>query len=178
GLMHVAVARALGVRVVASDFLADRRARALALGAEVAVEPEHAAAELRVRFGEGPAVVVCGPGSAAALAHALESVWPDGTVVMFTPLEPGERVPFDQSSAYFRDLRLVASYSCGPEETHAARAWIETGIVTAERLGARHYPLEAAPEAYRAMRAGEIVKAIVSSAPFVREAPATARKRG
>ncbi|MGH7755963.1 MAG: hypothetical protein ACREM8_06735, partial [Vulcanimicrobiaceae bacterium] len=79
----------------------------------------------------------------------------------FTPLDSAERFSFDQSSAYFRDLSLIASYSCGPDDTRAALAAITRGVVSAERLGAIRFALDDVASAYTAMRDQRIIKAIV-----------------
>ncbi|MGH7707764.1 MAG: alcohol dehydrogenase catalytic domain-containing protein [Vulcanimicrobiaceae bacterium] len=158
GLMHVALALAAGARVFAADPIEARRSRALALGAQAAFAPKGAVAQLA---GAEPDVVVCGPGSAVALQHATETVRAGGRIVMFTPLDSAERFSFDQSSAYFRDLSLIASYSCGPDDTRAALAAIARGVVSAERLGAARFALDDVASAYAAMRDQRIVKAVV-----------------
>ena len=80
---------------------------------------------------------------------------------MFTPLEAGERFSFDQSTAYFRDLRLIASYSCGPNDTREALMLIEQGVVKAEHLHAKLFGLHEVVQAYESMRTAEVTKAIV-----------------
>jgi L-iditol 2-dehydrogenase len=163
GLMHVAVAAAAGARVFASDFHPGRRAAAERLGATAAFAPDEALARLsEATAGRLAEAVVCGPGSPAALEHAVACAAPDGTVLMFTPIEPEQRFSFDQSAAYFRDLRLVASYSCGPDDTAAALRLIAAGTVTAARLGADRFPFPAVGEAYREMQAATVIKAIVT----------------
>jgi L-iditol 2-dehydrogenase len=84
---------------------------------------------------------------------------------MFTPLEPGVPFTFDPNDLYFRDVKLVTSYSCGPQDTREALSLIERGVVTAQRLGATEYPLEEAPAAYDALRRSRILKPIVTFEP-------------
>jgi len=112
--------------------------------------------------GHGARAVICGPGSPAALAHAVEATASDGTMLMFTPIAPDERFSFDQSAAYFRDVRLVASYSCGPDDTAEALRLISAGVVTAERLDAVAVAFPAVAQAYERMRGAQISKAIVT----------------
>jgi L-iditol 2-dehydrogenase len=165
GLLHVALLRAAGVRVLASDYRADRRERALALGAAAVFDArerdllERLCAVTADR--RGAEVVICGPGTAEALQHAIAAAASGGTVLMFTPLEPGMPFPFEQSAAYFRDLSLVASYSCGPDDTRAALAHIENGTITAAKLGATLVPFAEVATAYATMRASTVVKPIV-----------------
>src|SRR5579875_790145 len=162
GLLHVALARSRGVDVIASDFLAERRRLAEGFGAATL----DAAADPLVRLreltdGRGADVVVCGPGTPVALQHAIDAVAPGGTVVMFTPLEPGTPFPLDQPSLYFRDITLVASYSCGPDDTQAALRAVAEGGIDPERLGVRQLPLDEVAGAYQAMRASKIVKPVI-----------------
>ncbi len=153
GLMHALAAADLGVRVIGTDLLEPRRANASRLGIDVRV-PDQVAGEA--------SVVVCGPGTSDALRSAVEAVQPGGTVVMFTPLGPDNGFTFHPDDLYFRDVRLIPSYSCGPPETRAALELIERGVVTAERLGATYYALDDVPAAYAALQRAEIVKPIVT----------------
>jgi L-iditol 2-dehydrogenase len=163
GLMHIMVASALGATVYASDFRPERRAAAERAGAVKTFAPSEAADLLSAATGGILAdAVICGPGSATALEHAVDSVASDGTVVMFTPLAPEERFVFDQSTAYFRDVRLVASYSCGPDDTAEALRLISAGVVSAARLHVTEFEFPAVAEAYELMQRADVVKAIVT----------------
>jgi L-iditol 2-dehydrogenase len=165
GLMHVALAAKLGATVVASDFNTARLAVAQRLGAAATFAPDAALEAVRRATGGRMAdAVICGPGKAAALAHAVDAVRSDGTVIMFTPIAPDERFAFDQSPAYFRDVRLIASYSCGPDDTREALRAIERGIVNAARLEVAEFAFPAVAEAYAAMASGNVVKAVVTFA--------------
>ncbi len=163
GLMHVSLGVAFGAEVYASDFNAERLAVARLLGASATFAPPDALEGLRAathgRLAD--AVIVC-PGSPTVLAHGVDAAGADATVLMFTPIEPDERFSFDQSTAYFRDVRLVSSYSCGPDDTADALGFIEAGYVTADRLEITEFPFPAVEPAYEAMRVAEVVKAIVT----------------
>jgi L-iditol 2-dehydrogenase len=156
GLMHALAAQSYGASVSGSDFLDARRTHAAALGVR-AVHPGETL--------DGADVVICGPGSPEALRNAFAAVAPGGTVVMFTPLEPGVALTLDPNDLYFRDVKLVTSYSCGPNDTREALDLIARGVVTAQRLGATLYPLEEAGTAYEALRASRIIKPIVTFEP-------------
>jgi hypothetical protein len=79
---------------------------------------------------------------------------------MFAPLPPGEplRVP---NEAYFKDLKLVNSYSCGPNDTSEAVARLRLLGVWAEQVVSDFVTLEGLPEAYQRMKRAEILKAMV-----------------
>lgn len=156
GLMHLLAGQALGARVYGSDLIESRCAAARGLGA-IAFHPDDAAATL----GEGASVVICGPGTPAAMQHAIALTAPGGTIVAFTPFEPGKQLSIDPQRFYFGDLRVVASYSCGPDDTRAALRLIGEGVVTAGKLGATTFALEETARAYRALARSEIIKPIV-----------------
>jgi len=165
GLLHVVLARALGAEVFGSDFVAQRRVLATALGAS-AFSPEEALEGLhRATEGAGADIVVCGPGTSKALAHALNGAAAGGTVVMFAPFRPEERFVLDQSDVYFRDLRLLGSYSAGPDDTAASHELVVHRMIAPERLGVSTWPLCEAPQAYAAMESQSVVKAVVLGSP-------------
>jgi L-iditol 2-dehydrogenase len=160
GLLHVLLAKALGAEVFASDFIAQRRAVAQRNGA-TAFSPE----EVDRVLPAGADVVICGPGSDDAMASALRACAPSGTVVMFTPFPPDVPVTLDSNRLYFDDLRVVASYSCGPDDTRAALEAIANGTVTAEKIGATFVSLDEVPRAYRELASAQIIKPIVLFPP-------------
>jgi L-iditol 2-dehydrogenase len=126
GLVMTQLARVFGAAtVLGSDFLADRRARARALGADAAFDPAAGDVGADVRDytgGRGADVVIVCPGSTAAIGAGIAAAAPGARVVCFTPLPPGPTLTVDQSALYFREVVLTQSYSCGPDETRAALA--------------------------------------------------------
>jgi L-iditol 2-dehydrogenase len=159
GQLHVLAAVHAGSEVFASDFIEARRDLAARNGA-IAFAPDDAQRTL----GTGASVVICGPGTDAAMRHAFEAVAPAGTVVMFTPFPPEVAVTIDAQRFYFGDLRAVASYSAGPQDTRAALELIERGVVSADKVGATLVGIGDVPRAYRELAEARIVKPIVSFA--------------
>jgi L-iditol 2-dehydrogenase len=104
-------------------------------------------------------VFVC-PGSQAAFDLAIRISAPGATIVLFAPLPPGDdlRVP---QEAYFKDLRIVNSYSCGPNDTQFAKDLLEAKEVCAEQFVSDFITLEQLPDAYAKMKRGEILKPMV-----------------
>jgi L-iditol 2-dehydrogenase len=170
GLMHVAVARDREARVFGTDFLPERRVAAERLGATT-FAPDDGASLKRATDGRGADVVVCGPGTPEAIRNAIAATAPGGTILMFTPFEPGVALSVDPNDLYFRDLRLIASYSCGPDDTRAALAAISRDVITAEKLGATMFPLEQVGQAYRALSEARIIKPIVTFEPSLFDRP-------
>jgi L-iditol 2-dehydrogenase len=113
--------------------------------------------------GEGAEVVIVGPATVAALEQGLGVVARGGTVVQFMGTEPGERLSLDTHDFYFREIRLVPSYSCGPVETRAALDLVAGGVVRAEHVVTHRFPLAQAGLAYRAAAEDRtVVKAMVT----------------
>ncbi|MBI5706090.1 MAG: alcohol dehydrogenase catalytic domain-containing protein [Armatimonadetes bacterium] len=105
-------------------------------------------------------VFIC-PGNEAALRRAEEIVRPGGKIVLFAPFPPENEPRLALNRLYFSDVSLIPSYSCGPDDTAQAINWIRRGRIRASHLVSDFVTIEALPEAYLAMKAGEILKAMV-----------------
>jgi L-iditol 2-dehydrogenase len=153
GQLHVLLARHLGARqIVAADLIASRCARALFLGADVAIDASTGDLVEQVRAqtaGEGAEIVIVGPATVSALEQGLGCAARGGTVVQFMGTEPGSTLALPTFDFYFKELRLVPSYSCGPVETRRALALITAGVVRAAHMVTHRFALGDAAEAYR-----------------------------
>jgi len=153
GQLHVVLARHLGARlVIAADLIAARCEWARGLGADHVINAsagdlaQHAA---ELTGGEGAEIVIVGPATIDALEIGLQCVAKGGTVVQFMGTPPEGRLPLSMNDFYFREIRLVPSYSCGPLETRAALRHITAGVVSASQVVTHRFPLSGAGEAYR-----------------------------
>lgn len=104
-------------------------------------------------------VFVC-PGSQEAFDFAMTLVQPGGKICMFAPLGPDQSLSISQD-VYFKDIQIINSYSCGPEDTRAAWQLIEKGILKAEQVVSHFIKLDDLPSMYLAMKRGEILKPMV-----------------
>lgn len=109
-------------------------------------------------------VFVC-PGSQEALDFAFSIAAEDATVVLFAPLPPARPARLDLHHSYFRDIRLITSYSCGPKDTRTAYGLLAAGLVAPEQIVSDWIGLEDLPAAYGSMKRGEILKAMVRFSP-------------
>lgn len=166
GLLIVQLARLNGAGlVIGSDYLADRRATAKALGAHVVLEPARDGIADAVRdatSGRGAdAVLVC-PGTIDAVGQGISAAAPGARVVCFTPLPPDERPALDLSDLYFREVTLAQSYSCGPVETREALRLLDSGLIRAAELITHRAPLDGLAAALeRAAGKGDGLKTIL-----------------
>jgi len=153
GQLHVVLARHLGARqVIGTDLVPGRCARARDLGADAAIDAsagDVVAEVAELTRGEGAEIVIVGPATIEALEIGLRCVAKGGTVVQFMGTPPEARLQLSTFDLYFREIRLIPSYSCGPVETRAALGYIAAGVVSATQVVTHRFPLLAAKEAYR-----------------------------
>ncbi|MBS1703872.1 MAG: alcohol dehydrogenase catalytic domain-containing protein [Armatimonadetes bacterium] len=149
GLMHMI---ALGEKAVGYDINPLRVAWAKRTGLDARANDESEA-------GSHDVVFVC-PGTQEAFDAAVKMVQPGGRICMFAPLAPDKPLAMPQE-LYFRDIAVLNSYSCGPEDTKAAWELIGKGILRAEQVVSHFIKLDELPAMYRLMKSGEILKPMV-----------------
>lgn len=153
GQLHVVLARHRGARqIIAADLVPERCRHAAGLGADVVIDAscrDLRAAVAEVTEGHGAEIVIVGPATTEAIELGLTCVAAGGTVVQFMGTPPDTHLKLATNDLYFREIRLIPSYSCGPVETRAALRYIAAGVVTAEQVVTHRYPLAQAGEAYR-----------------------------
>lgn len=124
GLVMAQLARVHGAaRVTASDFMEGRRSIAAGYGLDAVLDPaalDPAAAVAELSGGRGADVVLVTPGDPRAVRDGLRAAAPGARVVCFTPQAPDVPLAIDQNHLYFREIALLQSYSCGPDETREA----------------------------------------------------------
>jgi len=165
GLLHVMLAGRLGAGlVIGADRVSSRLTRARQAGAGTVIDVGRKPLAPSVRAatdGDGADVVIVGPGSLEAIQAGFDAAGPGSTLVLFTPTEPAARWPLPVHDAYFREVSVVPSYSCGPADTREALALIRGGLPV-ETLITHRLPLDDALEGYRLVReATEAVKVVV-----------------
>lgn len=167
GLLHVLLAREYGAgTVIAADKVASRCQRALGLGADYAIDVSRESLVDWVSLiteGIMADVVIVGPGSLEAMQLGLACAGKGSTVLLFTPAPPGQQLTVEPYTLYMNEISLVASYSCGPNDTREALSLIHKGVVTAEKVVTDRFPIEQTSLAYRAMaQAQDTIKAIIT----------------
>ena len=164
GLLNLAAARALGVeRLTAVEPDAQRRRLAMDWGAQKALTPEEAAAEL-VQTAD---FVLIGPGHPEVICQALTYVRPGGAALLFTPTASGDMTSLDLGDLYFREISLLPSYSCGPDDTMQAYELVRSGRIRPETLVTHRFGLSEVQQAYEtARRGGTALKVLVIFPPL------------
>jgi L-iditol 2-dehydrogenase len=166
GQLHVALARQANAgQIIGTDFVAYRREKARQLGADISFDPAQGDVVAQLREytkGTMAEVVIVGPGSVEAMELGLTCVAKGGTVILFTTSTPEARLAVSPYDLYFNEIRLIPSYSCGPNDTREALQLIRDGVVTADKFITHRYPFAALHDAYRtASEARDSIKTII-----------------
>jgi L-iditol 2-dehydrogenase len=113
GLMHAALARRTGARVLTSDLFAERHAIAARFGL---TNPIHASTEDVVKRvfaetdGRGADAVILAVGGNSLIRTAMDAVRPGGKVMLFAQTQHGEAI-FDPAAVCVDEKILLGSYS-------------------------------------------------------------------
>jgi L-iditol 2-dehydrogenase len=113
GLMHAALARRTGARVLTSDLYSERHAIAARFGLH---EPIHAGSEnvvervLAATEGRGADAVILAVGVDALIQTAMDAVRPGGKVMLFAQTQHG-KANFDPAAVCMDEKTLLGSYS-------------------------------------------------------------------
>lgn len=167
GQLAARLGRARGAsRIAGADRVAFRIARAKESGAGDAFDVDRetiAEGARRVSGGKGFDFVFVGPGKSGVVRSAYEAVAPGGTLLLFTMTPPGEEVALPGHDLYFREVSLVPSYSCGPDDTREALELLASRRVAVADLVTHRFPLESAPQAFaRAKNPSDSIKVVIT----------------
>jgi L-iditol 2-dehydrogenase len=145
GQLALRLASANGAsRVAGADRVASRLALAEASGASEVFDVSHGSVDGSTKFD----FVFVGPGKAEVIESALAAVAPGGTLLAFTMAAPEERLTVSPHDLYFREVRIVPSYSAGPDDMREALALLASGRVAVSDLVTHRFPIVRAPEAF------------------------------
>jgi L-iditol 2-dehydrogenase len=168
GQLHVVLARHAGAaQVIGLDRVPFRLQRARDLGADAVVhvdERDAATAVGQLTDGDMADAVIIGPGSIEAMELGIRLAGRGATVVFFTASRPDDRLAVAPYDLYFREIRLVPSYSCGPNDTREALDLIARGVVQRSQVVTHEFPLDRIAEAYETAAMTSALKTIVTFA--------------
>jgi threonine dehydrogenase-like Zn-dependent dehydrogenase len=161
GSSGVLAAKALGGRVVALDPLAERRAFAKSLGADLVLDPTDATAAEQIREfsgGEGLSGALDCSGNMIAQNMALDSTAPMGKVAFVGEARETTIRPSDQLIR--KQLTLFGSWYFGIAEYADILDAIETHKIDLERLATHTFRLDQAETAFRLFDERKTEKAV------------------
>ncbi len=165
GLLHVALAKALGAgRIMATDLKEDRLALAKSLGAdEVSLASADVPAWVRkVNDGKGARLVLVCAGALPVYKQALASVDRGGVILVFAPTDPGVELPIPINTLWQEGVTWTQSYGASPADCAAALSLIRFGRVRVSGMITHKLPLEEAGKGFSLVAGGkESVKVLL-----------------
>jgi L-iditol 2-dehydrogenase len=144
GLLYVHLARIAGASpILATDILESRLQAARRFGADEAI---HAGEDIpailrRMNHGRLADRVVVATGAKKAFDQALNAVERGGTILLFAPTDPGERIEISINELFWRnDITMTTSYAGSPADHVTALnlirgARVRVGEMITHRLG-------------------------------------------
>jgi L-iditol 2-dehydrogenase len=151
GLLFNQVLSLRGVTVLGSDPLAWRREQGRCFGACASIDPaaEPLAGSMRdVTGGRGADLAVVAVANNGAIAGAMESVRPGGTVLLFAQTRLNDAVRVDAGTVCMLEKDLIGSYSSDIELQGQAADLIFSRKVDVRGLITDRFPLERIGEAF------------------------------
>jgi len=165
GLLHIALARALGAgRIIATDINDYRLNAAKRFGADVVI---HAQDDVPARVRQAndnrlaDQVMIC-TGAMSAMTQALQSVDRGGTVMFFAPTEPGVMLPIPVNDFWRNGITLLPSYGGAPVDIVQAIELIRAKRVPVAAMITHRLGLAETGLGFRLVAgAGESIKVII-----------------
>ncbi|HEX7252028.1 MAG TPA: zinc-binding dehydrogenase, partial [Thermoanaerobaculia bacterium] len=155
--LAVRLARTSGaLRIFGADRVASRRKLARESGAEETLEVGPGAPDLGAFLGSRRFdLVLVSPGKAEIARAWIDAVAPGGVLLLFTMAAPEDTLALSPHDLYFREVSLVPSYSCGPDDTRRALQLISSGRVPVADLITHRFSIERARDAFARAREPE-----------------------
>ena len=158
GLLHVQVARYMGVRALVIEPKEERRLLAKKLGAFEAIDPNMISPETAVMDmsnGMGAHAVINTTAAASVAAQAFSLTRRGGTTVMFSSVHPDIEVAMSLGSIHQKEAQLIGSYSSTVRDFEIAMKLLKNGWVTVEPFIGGIFPLTQLQQAFEAAVSGQ-----------------------
>ncbi|HPY31153.1 MAG TPA: zinc-binding dehydrogenase [Verrucomicrobiota bacterium] len=154
GSAAIQIAKQLGARVISTGSTAAKRALALTLGAEFAVDSTsaHWPAEVRRLTGKRGADLIVEHVGGEVLVKCFDCLARNGTIVT-CGATAGREVPLKLWPFFVKQQRLVGSYSRSRADLEATLAWAAAGKLRPVRDAV--FPLDEAAAAFARLRSRE-----------------------
>lgn len=161
GQVMVQLAKHLGAEtVIASDFIPYRLELAKELGADHVYDGSQSGADFpgfvqQHTEGSGADLVLVGPSSPKVIQEGIKCAGPGSRVLMFMAPQPGVMMEVEPNELFFKEIDLVSSYSCGPDDTRETLALLRQGVFAVDKLITHRFPLDQALDACRLTAAAQ-----------------------
>ncbi|MCS7203294.1 MAG: zinc-dependent dehydrogenase [Thermodesulfovibrio sp.] len=152
GQIHIMLAKYFGAaKVIGVDMVPFRLNQAIKAGADDVIDvlKENSYEKLKnLTDGLMAQVVVVGPGKVDVIYESLKLLSKGGTLLLFTPTPPEEKLCISVNDIYFNDITITTSYSCSSEDMKKALSFIEKKMIKSDLLITHRFSIESVKEAY------------------------------
>ena len=152
GILHIALARALGAgKIFATDIHPFRLKAAAQFGAQAVMEATgDVVTKVRAENdGRGADIVIVSTGAPSAFQQAMDSVDRGGCVVFFAPPSPDYELPVRVAAIWRNGVHLMPSYGAGPSDLQMSIDLIRNQRVPVQQMITHRLPLEEAALGFR-----------------------------
>jgi L-iditol 2-dehydrogenase len=142
GLLHVKLARTIGCRIAATDISRERLKFAEKFGAKMTIDAGANVPEQLVAANNKMAdVVILCTSATEAVDQAWQCVDKGGVVVFFAVPGPEKKVGIPINEFWMKEIKILTSYYCGPEDITEAMRLLDEGIVQVNDMITHILPL-------------------------------------
>jgi L-iditol 2-dehydrogenase len=149
GLLLMMLAKFEGATVYASDPMAERRTKAVELGAQEACDPSSVTTAEWMRgrtAGRGADAVLLAVPFPKLVDEALAAARPGGRVLLFAQNDPEMRVEFAAAAIGVEEKEILGSYSADVEMQEESARLVFSRKLPVAKLVTHRFPLEQFPE--------------------------------
>jgi len=165
GLLHIKLARNLGVEKIISTDINDYRLRiAKKIGSDFVINAKKDVIKEIKQINDGNLVdfVFLCTGAIPAVKQALKSVRNGGTILFFAPTEPGVEIPFPLFDLWNKEVKMVSTYAGAPIDIKEAIGLIKNKKIIVDDLISHRLPLSKTLEGFKLVsKAEESIKVII-----------------
>jgi L-iditol 2-dehydrogenase len=159
GILHLLLAKARGAaKVLVSEPLENRRKQALALGADLVVDPvseDLGEVVEEISGGRGADVVIVAAPSKPAQESALEIAATSGRINFFGGLPKDDPyIRFNSNTVHYKELIVTGTTACSTHDCLQAAELVNAGVLDLSPLITSRFPLSKAPAAFEAAADG------------------------
>ena len=166
GVLHIALARALGASfIAATDISGYRLQEAMKAGANIAIDAtmDVPGAFRAANNARGADIVILTAGAPAAINQAFDTVDRGGTILFFAPAAEGAKIELPANKLFWRnEITLTSSYAANHADHVTAMQMIASDEVNVDGFITHTLPLSRTQEGFMLVASGgESLKVIV-----------------
>ncbi len=167
GIMHLLLARLSGAsKVIVSEIIEERVARALEFGADLALSPaseDLSAAVEQATAGQGVDAIIVAAPSPAAQEQALDLAAPQGRINFFGGLPQGrELIKFNSNRVHYKQLLVTGTTGSSNYQYRKSMEIIASGRVDLSPLIGARFPLSEIEKAFALATSKKAMKVLIT----------------